>query len=355
MTPAEIIAAISAILEKRAGSREKQTLLELFRPLSAEQFGEVVAGLDLARLMRALDWRAWGSDSRAEFLAMLEKFVSVLSMDTKVMLANLLADGATSFREEKVLRAIFLSEVGASLTDLKLRIDTSDAGHDLLGLLTGDIDAPELRFDILKHFREQAVVPKDPRERPLRVVSDIDDTLYSSLKDARFPKGTVYKGVLELYAAVSALPPIFLTARPELVSSLFERLTHKQLRRYGLEKPTVLSGSLHGLMGHRRMAEQKARNLTNYTEMYPEFRFVFFGDSGQGDMALAEQLLETEDSVIERAFIHKLCDTHKGSRTSNPRIHVFSDYAEAADHMHDLGYLAAEEREKVRGLVRALA
>ena len=204
-------------------------------------------------------------------------------------------------------------------------------------------------------------MPKDPRERPLRVVSDIDDTLYSSLKDNRFPKGTIYKGVLELYAAISGMPPIFLTARPELVSSLFERLTHKQLRRYGLDKPTVLSGSLQGLMGHRRMAEQKARNLISYAEMYPEFRFIFVGDSGQGDMALAEQLLDPNESVshgsgtaspIERAFIHKLCDTHKGSRTSNPRIHLFSDYAEAADHMHDLGYLPPEGRDKVRGLVR---
>lgn len=362
MTSSEIVASVTAILDKRAGSRGTQRLLEIFRPLSADLFGEVVAALDLAKLMRALDWRSWGSDSRAEFLTMLEKFVSAFPMDTKVTLANLLADGATSFREEKVLRAIFLSEVGAGLTDLKLRIDTSDAGHDLLGLLTSDIDAPELRFDILKHFREQAVVPKDPRERPLRVVSDIDDTLYSSLKDSRFPKGTVYKGVLELYASLSALPPIFLTARPELVSSLFERLTHKQLRRYGLEKPTVLSGSLHGLMGHRRMAEQKARNLITYIEMYPEFRFVFFGDSGQGDMALAEQLLEMDESghgsgtpsPIERAFIHKLCDTHKGSRTSNPRIHLFSDYGEAAEHTYQLGYLGVEERDKVLGLVRDL-
>lgn len=351
--PSEIIASITAILDKRTGSREERRLLDMFRPLDAQQFGEVMAGLDLSRLMGALDWRSWGTDSRAEFLTLLEKFVTTLSMDTKVLLANILAEGHTSFREEKVLRAIFLSESGSTLTDLKLRIDTSDVGHDLLGLLTRDIDAPELRFDILKHFREQAVVPKDPRERPLRVVSDIDDTLYSSLKDSRYPKGTIYKGVLELYNAISALPPIFLTARPELIASMFERLTHKRLRRYGLEKPTVLSGSLQGLMGHRRMAEQKARNLINYTEMYPEFRFVFVGDSGQGDMALAEQLLASNESVIERAFIHKLCDTHKGSRTSNPRIHLFSDYAEAADQMHDLGYLPSESLDKVRGLVRS--
>jgi hypothetical protein len=349
----DIIATVLELLEKRTDGHDRQRILQLFRPLAPEQFAEVVHGVDLGRLLRALNWRAWGSDSRAEFLSLLEKFVTALNLDTKVLLANLLADGPTSFREEKVLRAIFLSEVGSGLTALKLRIDGSEVGHDLLGLLTGDIDAPELRFDILKHFRDQAALPKDSAQRPLRVVSDIDDTLYSSLKDARYPKGTIYKGVLELFGSISDLPPIFLTARPELVSSLLERLTHKQLRRYGLEKPTVLSGSLPGLMGHRRMAEQKARTLISYTEMYPEFRFVFFGDSGQGDMAFAESLLATPESVIERAFIHRLSGAHAGAKTSNTRIHLYSDYAEAAEQMFALGYLPAESLSKVTGLVRS--
>jgi hypothetical protein len=100
------------------------------------------------------------------------------------------------------------------------------------------------------------------------------------------------------------------------------------------------------------MAEQKARTLLNYTELYPEFRFVFFGDSGQGDMALSEQLLAMETPVIERAFIHKLADHHAGAKTSHSRIHLFSDYAEAAEHLHGLGYLDDERRDKVIGAVR---
>jgi hypothetical protein len=352
MAQATIIESISFLLQRRTGSQERRRILDLLKPLEAHQFAEVVHSLDLGQLMNALDWRAWSSHTRAEFLGLLEKFIGALNMDSKVRLANLLADGPTTYREEKVLRALFLSEVGTSLTELKLRIDTSDVGHDLLSLLTSDIDAPELRFDILKHFREQVALPKDPARRPLRVVSDIDDTLYSSLKDARHPRGTLYKGVLELFASLSELPPIFLTARPELVLNLLERLTHRQLRRYGLDKPTVLSGSLPGLLGHRRMAEQKARNLTSYTEMYPEFRFLFFGDSGQGDMAFAESLLAHEEPIIERAFIHRLSESHKGSRTSHPRIHLYGDYAEAAELLHELGYLPEEARDKVTGLVR---
>lgn len=351
---ADLIANIEAVLQRRTGSREEQRILDFLRPLDADCFAQVVQGVDLRRMLSALDHRAWGLDSRAEFLIMLEKFVTRLSVDSKTLIANVLAEGSTGYREEKVLRAIFLSATGAGLTDLKLHIDTSDVGHDLLSLLTSDIDSPELRYDILKHFKTAAVLPKDPRTRPLRVVSDIDDTLYSSLNDPRYPKGTLYKGVLDLFAGISSLPPVFLTARPELVSALLERLTHKQLRKYGLTKPTVLSGNLPGLLGHRRMAEQKARTLTSYTELYPEFRFIFFGDSGQGDMAFSESLFVAEEPVIEHAFIHKLSDSHIGSRTSNPKIQVFSDYAEAAEQVHKFGYIDEERRDKVIGIVRDL-
>jgi hypothetical protein len=345
----ETVSAVLEALESTSANR-KHRLLELLRPLSAEQLAQVVQAIDLSRLLGALDWRAWGTGSRAEFLAMLESAVARLNLETKAKLANLLADGPTSFREEKVLRALFLSENGPSLTKLKLLIDGCATGHDLLNLLSSDIDAPELRFDIIKHFREHAKLPKDPGQRPLRVISDIDDTLYCSLKDTRYPKGTVYPGVLELFGKLSEEPPVFLTARPELLSSLAEKLTHLQLRRYGLEHPTVLSGTLPGLMGHRRMAEQKARTLTSYSEIYPEFRFVFFGDSGQGDMALAELLLTAEPSVIERAFIHKLSDGHQGS--SHGRIHLYQDYAEAAELLHELDYLRAEARDEIVQAVR---
>lgn len=332
--------ALAELLKQGKGSRQEGQLLELLRPLPPESFAEVVQGVDIARLLKTLDRRLWGTTPHgAEFLGLLERAMPHLDLPSKIVTALTLADGPTSFREEKALRALFLSETGLALTELKLGIDAADSGHDLLDILTSDIDAPELRFDIIKHFQTSAVRPKDPKQRPLRVVSDIDDTLYSALNDPRHPRGTLYQGVLELFASLSEYPPVFLTARPELASSLLERLTHVQLRRYGLEKPTVLSGSLKGLFGHRRMAEQKERTLMSYTEMYPEFRFIFFGDSGQGDIALAESLLRQEEAPIERAFIHKLSDSHEQRLPKHSRIHVFSDYAQASQQLGALGYL----------------
>lgn len=335
----QTVEKINAILARPTRESHERRILDLLRPLDRVRFAQVMGQLNLRRLLMALDWRVWGVDTRSEFLTLLENCAEDLELEVKVELANLLADGPTGYREEKVLRALFLSCRGAELTELKLRIDMSDNGHDLLDLLSGDIDSPELRFDILKHFREAAEYPKEPGARVLRVVSDIDDTIVSSLNDQRYASGTIYPGVVELYGALSPLPPVFLTARPEFVSSLLERFTHRQLRRYGVDKPTVLSGRLPGLMGHRRMAEQKARSLTSYAEMYPEFRFIFFGDSGQGDMALAERMLASPESFLERAFIHKLSDLHAGAKTTNPRIHLYSDYLQAATLLVELGYL----------------
>lgn len=354
MDISEAIREINELLGGRTGAREEKCIVSLLRSLEAPGLAQALAGVSLERMLSALDLRAWGPDVRNEFLQLLQERASDLELETKMHLINLLARGKTSSGEEKVIAALFLSETGQRLTELKLRVDTSSEGHDLLGTVTGDIDSPDLRATIIEHFRVSAILPDDLSQRLVRVVSDIDDTLYSSLNDPRYPKGTLYKGVLELFAGVSDLPPVFLTARPELVAAMFERLTHKQLRKYGLQTPTVLSGTLHGLMGHERMAAQKARTLTSYVALYPEFRFIFFGDSGQGDMALSETLLVAESPVIERAFIHKLSDQHRGAQTGRADIYLFNDYAEAAERVFELGYISADQRDKVVSLVRSV-
>lgn len=354
MDTSEVIREITDLLDGKTGAREEQRIVALLRSLDPSGYAGALAGISLERLLSALDWRAWGPDVRDEFLLSLQERAAALDLETKLRLINLLAQGKTSADEEKVIAALFLSETGQRLTELKLRVDTSAEGHDLLGTVTGDIDSPELRTAIIEHFRNSAALPENLSERLVRVVSDIDDTLYSSLNDPRYPKGTLYKGVLELFAGISDLPPVFLTARPELVAAMFERLTHKQLRKYGLQAPTVLSGTLNGLMGHAAMAAQKARTLTSYVALYPEFRFIFFGDSGQGDMALSETLLVAESPVIERAFIHKLSAEHRGAQTERTDIYLFNDYSEAAERAFELGYIDVEKRDKVVSLVRPI-
>lgn len=319
-------------------------LLEPLRGLSGEHFSEALEAVSLKEVFAGLEAGSWGRNSRPEFLKLLERHASSLTIDLKAEVIWHLARGHTDYREETVIRNLFLSEVAERLTQLKLKVDTCSLGHDLLAILTADIDSPALRFDVVKHFQTHA------REGPrtLRVVSDIDDTIYSSLKDQRYPTGTVYPGVVELYGQLTALPPIFLTARPELALSMMERLTHRQLRHLGWKEATVLSGSLPGLLGHRRMAEQKARTLTSYAELFPEYRFLFFGDSGQGDWALAKLLFANKGRIIEHAFIHEIAQGGRKRKTPHPRIHFFENFAEAADKLQHLSYLEYEQAELVK-------
>lgn len=48
----------------------------------------------------------------------------------------------------------------------------------------------------------------------------------------------------------------------------------------------------------------KMENFTRFASLYPEFSFVFFGDSGQGDALLASKLLQAFPEQVLGTFIH---------------------------------------------------
>ena len=343
LTLEQIAAEISDILSRRTRAKHEGKILGFIRLLQGSRLADLLDLVEPRRLVRALDDRLWGPDSRKEFLRLLNPVIELLSVSVKADLIRGLVRSGPSLAEEKFVAKLFLSEKGESLSRLKIQIDQAMDGHDLLRVVYRDINSADIRFELVQHFQNASHDPVVRKETGLRVVSDIDDTLYSSLNDSRFGKGTIYPGVLELLSQLSPFPPIFLTARPELAASLFERITHRQLNRYGIEGATVLSGSLPGLFGHQRMAEQKARTLVQYIELYPEFRFIFIGDSGQGDMALARKLLGRRPPPIERALIHKLGDYQPGSQSDHASIHTFENYGVAAKLLGSHGYLTEQQ------------
>lgn len=50
----------------------------------------------------------------------------------------------------------------------------------------------------------------------------------------------------------------------------------------------------------------KLENFTRFASLFPEFRFVFFGDSGQGDALLASKLLAVFPNQVVGTFIHDI-------------------------------------------------
>jgi len=110
----------------------------------------------------------------------------------------------------------------------------------------------------------------------------------------------------------------FLSARPHVYADLAERSSYARFRRLVDQRrlhamPTMLVGDL--LSGSEMMvsgdmeplALKKAKNFFEYASLYPEFRFVFLGDNGQGDVRAAELMAEDlgrERHKLERAYIH---------------------------------------------------
>ena len=131
---------------------------------------------------------------------------------------------------------------------------------------------------------------------------------------------------------------ILLTARPRDMLGLVERYTKRSLSRRGLSNTVVLSGSLVALRSHHAMAVKKLRNFELYQALYPEFDFIFVGDSGQGDASLGTMLLEKFPDRVREVLIHNL----DGGNMTDKGIFAFQTYLGAILTLRDQG-LADEQ------------
>ncbi|CAN0323022.1 unnamed protein product, partial [Laminaria digitata] len=120
--------------------------------------------------------------------------------------------------------------------------------------------------------------------------------------------------------------------------------------------PTLLAGSidtgtkmlLTGNMGP--VAEKKLQNFAEYVSLYPEFKHVFVGDNGQGDVKAAEMMVERYPGSLEAVYMHRVlpeektfgyedADTRRKWKAAN--IFFFGDYVEAACHAYKSGLIQA--------------
>ena len=117
------------------------------------------------------------------------------------------------------------------------------------------------RDRVCAHFLEH-----DARDSRIRVICDIDDTVYASWKDEKFPKKTVYPGVKAFLSCLAHRPQdlVFLTARPRDRGHVSERLTRRRLLGFGFEYPIVLVGRWHQVHSDEAILERKWTNITQY-------------------------------------------------------------------------------------------
>ena len=122
-----------------------------------------------------------------------------------------------------LVREVFFATRGEELTILKNAVDSGGDYHNLFKLVYQDIPGRyhKVRTEILMHVAKEAKRAKrqDPHHYRMKIVSDIDDTLWSSAGhfpagvDSRFPRHCFYPGVFALHRAISSGPESELVAR----------------------------------------------------------------------------------------------------------------------------------------------
>lgn len=336
---AQVATRILALLEGHTDRQDERAILDLLRDTPAGDLDAVLRDVGMERLLGDVDDRIAGPRHASELLGLLARErLADLSTATRAELVLALQRGRTGGRAERAIVDVLTGTSGADLAELKAHIDCSGDHHDLHQLLFHDVDDDALRAAALAHFAAEAAgMPASP---PC-VLSDIDDTLYANWKDARYPKGTVYLGVLAFYRALGGAL-CFVTARPGDRAGVVEGHTLRMLRGRGVAA-TVLCGSFGHIIGNDRIAERKYQNFREYQQVYPERRFVFVGDSGQGDVAFGEMLLADPSGTVTAVFIHDVVDTPRQRRTELAArgVHLFDTYAGAALAAHIAGVIDA--------------
>eukprot|EP00698_Gefionella_okellyi_P022721 TRINITY_DN756_c0_g1_i1.p1 TRINITY_DN756_c0_g1~~TRINITY_DN756_c0_g1_i1.p1 ORF type:complete len:464 (-),score=69.28 TRINITY_DN756_c0_g1_i1:513-1904(-) len=217
-------------------------------------------------------------------------------------------EGDERFRE---IVHLFHSAKGSDLTQMKniLEGPRNSDSSGLFQLVWHDMKhVPGLRAELLKHFHDNV-----PNKHPMhvKIISDLSDTIYVRMHDRRYPVNTVYPGVRQLFEELDVGANetdmrgdvCYVTSRPTLLG---EYLSRRALIRLGFRPGTILTGHLLYLWGNR-MATRKLWNLKRYEQLFPEYRFVMFGDSGQSDIGFLQRAVtQFGRDRIPLAVIHNV-------------------------------------------------
>ena len=268
-----------------------------------------------------------------------------LSIRSRAALIKTMQVGATRKHHELAIRDIFLATEGHDLTRLKRAVDRGTDHRDLAQLLFHDIDIISIREAIIKHFYDQAVV-HTPKE--LRILSDIDDTIYANWRDRRFPPKTVYPGVFQLYRELDEHGEmaergdiVLLTGRASERSGTLENHYRRKMGALGAEEITMMTGTFVHQFVLPWVFARKWTNLERHRMLFPEVPLVLFGDTGQADPEFISQAVERYPHEVRAGVLHKVAPLPKDreERCLRNGIHLVDTYVGAAVHLLQKGLL----------------
>ncbi|KAF0689114.1 Aste57867_19386 [Aphanomyces stellatus] len=249
---------------------------------------------------------------------------------------------------ERWVKHIITRTGGDDLSILKSTTDSKGTFNSMHKLVYHDIRDVSIRNAILNHIKREAniqrahmqlstrnIAARRKQQEWRKVLSDVDDTLESSGgvwpagADKRYPKHCVYPGVLSFYRELDlgAAGPkewdanrlgnlTFLSARPHVYKDMSEKKSYAKFEKYYQSRgmhtlPSMLAGSVSSGSAFmfkgdlEPMAVKKFENFCEYYSIYPEYKHIFIGDNGQGDVRAAELIMEKYGtSVMEAAYFH---------------------------------------------------
>ncbi|WP_432559237.1 hypothetical protein [Granulicoccus sp. GXG6511] len=351
---------LAALLAGRPDPVEGEAVLDLLRSADSEDLNRFLREVSGPALFAGVD-----PGTRTELSELLgRRRRDELAPDTLARVVHGLQSQRRTTLRDAVLVEILLSRSGTELTRLKNFINTAEDHQDLEDLVYVDLHEHD-RDRVLAHIAAEAQgrVVKDPK-----VLSDIDDTVFCKLHDRRWPRGMIYPGVLALFEALdigSDDDPFdmgdltFVTARPADAWGLVENWSRTALRNAGVSRLSVLSGTLRALVSKEAMATRKMENISHYRRLFPEYELVFLGDSGQGDVIVADRLVGVEGAAVRLVLIHDVVGTPQSVRAAHAArgIHFHDTYVGAAVTAFEHGLISRAgllevAREAVGGFER---
>lgn len=341
---------IRRLLHGFTSLRDERQIVALLTALPGRALDEALSRLDIDRLLSDVEDRIFGPDMHQALVDLISERSADLSPETLAALIHAEQTGPTLLHHERTIAMVLLSIKGEQLAAFKALLNTRGDYQDLEKLVFDDIDNVALRQQILDHIaREAAAFPVTD----LKILCDIDDTVQARLHDRRYPKRTIYPGVVAFIEALergsAAIPGMpgdltFITARPMDAFGLIENYTRDALHELGLPPHTVLSGSFLHLLTHDSMADKKIENFNRYRLLFPEAGVVFIGDSGQGDVAVGRRMLQTDADAVQGIFIHDVRESTEAVREGwrQEGIFPFDTYVGAAAEAYARGMITAE-------------
>eukprot|EP00746_Dinoflagellata_sp_MGD_P070243 gnl/MRDRNA2_/MRDRNA2_28748_c0_seq1.p1 gnl/MRDRNA2_/MRDRNA2_28748_c0~~gnl/MRDRNA2_/MRDRNA2_28748_c0_seq1.p1 ORF type:complete len:838 (+),score=116.05 gnl/MRDRNA2_/MRDRNA2_28748_c0_seq1:211-2724(+) len=228
--------------------------------LEADELEHVLVTVNAAQLVECATRRAL----EALYIEARDK----LTVSSRaVLLDALMKRSPASMRWERGMQGyvleLILSVKGENLTALKNIIDSSQNYYSLHKLIFKEIHSNAVRKRLLEHLMQEGKVVRQSRSHtPLKILSDIDDTLvcgghFPAGCDKLYPRKVVYPGVLSFFAALDHCPEEALELSVNVLrlpQSLQHKLSHVS---------HVCNGKSSGITAAISLAESSQSSMVN--------------------------------------------------------------------------------------------